>query len=80
MTTLELVFSFNEATDRRTRTRHYIQVAAPLRLVDRELPVHPWILGLWLEDGDSDSAVIYCSPDDEIHCRASAYRSRTSSM
>ena len=29
MTTLELMFSFNEATERRTRPRHYIPVAAP---------------------------------------------------
>ena len=70
MTTQELMFSFNEATERRTRPRHYIPVAAPLRLADRELPVHPWILGLWLGDGDSDSATIYCVADDEIHYRA----------
>ena len=70
MTTQELMFSFNEATERQTRPRHYIPVAAPLRLADRELPVHPWILGLWLGDGDSDSATIYCVADDEIHYRA----------
>ena len=70
MTTLELAFSVNGLTERRTRHLHYIPIAGALDLPEWEAPIDPWILGLWLGDGDSDSATIYCVPDDEIHYRA----------
>ena len=71
MATHELEDCLNRTAERRrNEPRYYIPVAGALRLTDRELPVHPWILGLWLGDGDSDSATIFCAPEDEPHYRA----------
>ena len=71
MATHELEDCLNRtAESRRDEPPHYIPVAGALGLTDRELPVHPWILGLWLGDGDSDSATIFCAPGDEPHYRA----------
>ena len=69
VTTRELEHPLNRADNMRTDNLHYIPVAGPLRLPERDPPVHPWLLGLWLGDGDSDSATIYCAPEDEPHYR-----------
>ena len=70
MATHELEACLNRTAERRNEPNYYIPVAGTLRLTDRDLPVHPWILGLWLGDGDSDSAAIFCAPEDEPHYRA----------
>ena len=70
MATHELDEYLNRPTEgRRTGSSNYIPVAGGLLLPDRELPIDPWILGLWLGDGDSDSATIYSGPEDERHYR-----------
>ena len=46
-----------------------IPLAQPLRLPERYLPIHPYLMGLWLGDGSSNSAAITCHPDDEPHYR-----------
>ena len=69
MTTLELAFSVNEFTERRTRHLHYIPIAGALDLPEWEAPIDPWIVGLWLGDGNSRHAYIICSPNDEPHYR-----------
>ena len=70
MATIELAFSLNWLKERRrNEPGHYIPLASTLELTDQELPIDPWILGLWLGDGDSDSATIYCAPEDEPHYR-----------
>ena len=70
MATHELEACLNRTAERRNEPNYYIPIAGTLRLTDRDLPVHPWILGLWLGDGDSDSAAIFCAPEDEPHYRA----------
>lgn len=43
---------------------HRIDIAGPLNLPEKELLIHPYVLGCWLGDGDSDSARITCSQKD----------------
>ncbi len=42
-----------------------IEVSSPVSGVDSELPIHPYVLGVWLGDGHSNSPVI-TSADEEI--------------
>lgn len=44
--------------------RFTIQSAGPLRLPDAELPVSPYILGLWLGDGNSRASAVTCGTED----------------
>ena len=48
---------------------HSIPLAKPLVLPDRDLPIDPYLLGLWLGDGTSSSPVITCHEDDEPYYR-----------
>ena len=43
---------------------HYIYSAKPLNLPEMLLPIHPYILGIWLGDGDSTSAYITSGAKD----------------
>ena len=70
LATRELAEYLNRpAEEGRTDPCHYIPVASALMLTDRKLPIDPWILGLWLGDGDSDGATIFSAPEDEPHYR-----------
>lgn len=46
-------------------SRYRIQNTLPLELPDAVLPVDPYVLGLWLGDGDSQRAVV-CSHEDDV--------------
>ena len=48
---------------------HSVPVAMPLILPERELPIDPYLLGLWLGDGSSGSPVITSEWKDEPHYR-----------
>ena len=65
--TLELASSINESTQWRTRPNYYIPIAGVLDLPEWDAPIDPWLIGLWLGDGNSRNAHIICSPDDEPH-------------
>lgn len=52
---------------RRRSKRPQLAVTAPLDLPDVDLPVDPYVLGVWLGDGHSDGARITCHPDDASH-------------
>ena len=67
VTTHELEQLVSKHPDMQTNALHYVPVASVLDIPEKDLPVHPWLLGLWLGDGDSESARIYCAPDDEAH-------------
>jgi hypothetical protein len=41
-----------------TPKKHYIWRARPLDLPDVDLPIHPYVLGVWLGDGTSESSGI----------------------
>ena len=51
---------------------HSIPLPLTLKLPERHLPIHPYLLGLWLGDGTSGAAVITCHIKDEDHYRARA--------
>jgi phage terminase large subunit-like protein len=65
---------------------HRIKTCGPLQIPRRELPVDPYVLGVWLGDGDSDCARITVGRNDtEIldhlaACGVSAKRNRCSSL
>ena len=54
-----LKLSASRSRHPQAKWNHRIEVAAPLELPDRELPIPPYTLGAWLGDGDSDSARIF---------------------
>ena len=49
------------------KANHSIPTAKPLLLPDRDLPIDPYLLGLWLGDGSSDAPLIHCHWMDEHH-------------
>ena len=49
----------------RGRKNHAILVTAPIQLPDRELPLDPYLFGLWLGDGSTTTGVM-TTADDEI--------------
>ena len=55
-----------------SESMHSIPLAWPLQLPERDLSIAPYLLGLWLGDGDSKSASITCHRDDEPHYRERA--------
>lgn len=41
-------------------------ISGPVQCPERELPIDPYVLGVWLGDGSKDSSIIHCV-DPEIH-------------
>jgi len=54
---------------KRGDTNHAIPVSKPLELPNANLPIDPYILGVWLGDGSSGGADITCHDDDIAHYR-----------
>ena len=54
------------------RAMHSIPLARPLRCPEAELPIDPYLLGLWLGDGSCGAASITSHRDDEPHYRRRA--------
>ena len=50
---------------RRGDTNHSVPVCSPLDLPDAELPVDPYVLGVWLGDGNTDDGIV-TTADPEI--------------
>src|SRR3990167_1648859 len=61
-TTLEI---FQTLKTKSGRSNHAIPVARPLSLPEADLPIDPYLLGVWLGDGGSDAASV-TSMDAEI--------------
>lgn len=55
ITTADMARTVMTAGDQR---QHAIPVTAPLQLPEQEFAVHPYVLGVWLGDGHTDSAHI----------------------
>ena len=51
-------------TDKLISGRHTINVAEPLNLSSADLPIDPYVLGVWLGDGNSESAIFYSHESD----------------
>lgn len=58
-----------------TRNRYAIDLARPLELPERELPIHPYLLGVWLGNGNRGMNRISVHEDDgaEITDRLQSY-------
>lgn len=41
-----------------SKSRYTVDASGPLQCAERDLPIDPYVLGLWLGDGDSQSAVL----------------------
>lgn len=54
-----------ETLEHRGRMNHQIPLCGPLDLPDADLPIDPYILGVWLGDGNTNDGIIHCA-DDEI--------------
>jgi replicative DNA helicase len=69
-TTEEIAASLRRVTAD-SRLKHAVVNAAPLELPDRELPLPPYVLGVWLGDGHSSSSR-FTTADPEIVIRVEA--------
>ena len=49
------------------KTNHSIPLCQPLQLSDKDLPIEPHLLGVWLGDGSRDAPLIHCDWADEPH-------------
>lgn len=45
---------------------HSVDVPGPLQLPDADLPIDPYLLGVWLGDGDSSGGVLTMEREDKI--------------
>ena len=74
LTTREIAGNFKNGK----RNRYAVPVAGPLRLPTADLPVHPYVLGVWLGDGNSHSNQVTMEAQDaeEVapHLRACGVR------
>jgi len=59
------------------RAEHTVAVAAPLALDDRQLPISPYALGVWLGDGHRDAARISTADYEVVmHLESEGYEMR----
>jgi phage terminase large subunit GpA-like protein len=49
------------------RNKYAVKVNGAINCSEKELPIAPYILGLWLGDGHSASSRIFCHSDDAEH-------------
>jgi replicative DNA helicase len=72
-TTREIYDTLRTETAER-RINHSIPTAAPVRLPERELPISPYALGIWLGDGHSAAARVTTADDQVVeNLRAEGY-------
>ena len=55
---------FHNRKDSRKELNHSISLADPIQFSDKDLPIHPYVLGLWLGDGNSRDSRITMSIED----------------
>ncbi len=69
ITTQEIRESLVHQRGNLEESMHSIPTAMPLEMPEADLPLDPYILGLWLGDGPSRAPEITCHVDDEPHHR-----------
>lgn len=55
--------------DKKPYSNHRIPVTAPIELPEADLPIHPYVLGVWLGDGATANAMITSGPCDIAEMR-----------
>ena len=63
----EIITETQHIYDRRHRRSPYIDYPKPLQMPHRELPIDPYVLGLWLSDGLKKQGVIAIGEEDAPH-------------
>lgn len=63
-TTAEIAATLTYKNGKYQSANHSVALAGAVDLPETALPVHPYVLGAWLGDGDSDSARITCGDQD----------------
>lgn len=61
VTTRDIIANFNRPNGQKVWS---IPLVAPVEHPARDLTVHPYVLGVWLGDGDSESPRLTCHEDD----------------
>ena len=69
ITTRDIRRSLTRDAGGTVKTNHSIPLGQPLRLSDRDLPIDPHLLGVWLGDGSRDAPLVHCGRTDEPHYR-----------
>ena len=69
ITTRDIRRSLTRDAGGTVKTNHSIPTGKPLRLSDRDLPIDPHLLGVWLGDGSRDAPLVHCGRTDEPHYR-----------
>lgn len=64
LTTEELVKKYNEVKDVKTVGSLYVPISEPVDLPEKELPIDPYSLGVWLGDGSAKAAKVYGNYSD----------------
>ena len=70
LTTEQIRETLRRPGGERRGLNHSVHVCGELALPERELPIHPYVLGCWLGDGVSSQAALTVSPRDVGHFRA----------
>jgi hypothetical protein len=65
VTTEEIKTTLFHGNGKRTEHNHSVKVALALQYSDKDLPIHPYVLGVWLGDGTSSCGQLTCA-DPEI--------------
>lgn len=65
--TKEMIEIQNKLRARSTPSSLYINMQQPVQFPVVDLPIHPYIVGLWLGDGDKHDGRINCHRDDYAH-------------
>ncbi|CAA9216448.1 MAG: Deoxycytidine triphosphate deaminase (dUMP-forming), partial [uncultured Actinomycetospora sp.] len=50
---------------RRDEVNHHVELANAVRCPEADVPIDPYVLGVWLGDGTSTKAEVTCGPGDE---------------
>lgn len=74
-TTEEIAKTLTVKSGRLLINNHRTALCGPLELPDQQLPIHPYVLGVWLGDGTASGAAVTAGSGDADHIVAQLHRS-----